>query len=638
MDVLLLAATASLTTYLPRHFIHSESTLSSAGQRLFVTLSLGLSLTLFSLSLIELVPGSWLLWLREVPNEASGSGSASNHHHHHHGGNYWTIAGAYRVILWTMAVLCTVLIPSAAGTQIFLARTTTGVDHKDHDEQKKRAFTVNKKRHWSVRIPDKCFSVLLKAAYFVLATIFRRIRSCCSQRKEKAQLPTLSTERGDEKRSFLGCSASRSLLFRFPRDPAFRRSAILGSFSGTALACSVLMCISPIVVEPSSNFSTRLLLRLVSWLCAVGILLSTVLNGFGSISLPYSCLAGLFLEPIPPDSVANAEIELEKAKATLEWKRKELESGRIPLPLGSSQSKKSIWRKVRSDFSDLGDEVNQRKKIMLTEIEFLETLIDEMSEDVEEMRHSQTISAKARSSAGRIRSWIGVAFSVLLLVRLFWAMSNVWNQYTLGVTLHRTSGVDPVTRILVWLSGHHVVNEGDLHTLSQFISLLLTAFLSFSQVRTFLQTARTVQRRLSNFYRRCYCKPRCRSSKADASPSSASGLSNSKHAWFFSLLVSALMCCYCLACIVLTKMMLPFEYRSSFSNALNVSAEENALFTIRSFAVDVAFSATAVLSGAVLAMILGIMRSNARRYGAIDNASLIKKSPSMLVTPTLAEP
>ena len=30
---------------------------------------------------------------------------------------------------------------------------------------------------------------------------------------------------------------------------------------------------------------------------------------------------------------------------------------------------------------------------------------------------------------------------------------------------------------MLWLLGHHIVEEGDLHTLSQFISLLITAFL-----------------------------------------------------------------------------------------------------------------------------------------------------------------
>lgn len=644
MDVVLFAATTSLTAYLPRRFIFAGGAKPSVGQRFVVAVSLWLSLALFSLSLLELVPGSWMLWIKVQPDDETSSADATLGDHHR------TIAGLYRWILWSTAVLCTTLIPCATGTQLILARNTREMDPLDEDDHKKRSFTSNIELHWSVRFLCKlvslAFILLWKALCCVMAPIGRALRSCSIGRKYKMQLPVVNV-RGE--RLLIGCYSRMNPIVRFLRDPAFRRSIVVGSIGGTALTWGLLFFVGPFVIEPSNNHSTLPLLRAVSWLCAVGIFLSALLNGFGSISLPYSCLAGLFLAPVPPEAIANAEIQLEKTKATLKVRIKEMESGVATLPSGGPQSHRTIWRKVQLNFSDIGDEVSRRRMKLITDIEFMETLIDEMSEDVEEMRYSQALSAQSRTAAGRVRSWVGVFFSVVLLNRLLSAISSVCNQYTSGIALYRNVGVDPVTQILLLLSGHHVVDKVDLHTLSQFISLLITAFLSFSQVRTFLRTAATVQRRVTNFYRRCYCKPRCSRAATCQRPLTSTYAESGKQSltsensegdydWFFAQLVSALMCCYCLACIVLTKMMLPFEFRSSFSRALCVGAEDNSLFTIRTYAVDVAFSAAAVVSGAILAMLFGIMRSNARRYGAGNNASATETRLSSYIIPQKTEP
>lgn len=685
MDVLLLAATGGLMACLPRRILspvvpasqpssphrsinnnnHNINRPLPGSGLLVFTISLGLSLTLFSLSVVELLPGSCLMWFSttaETDQQDIDDLSAKTKSDERRGG--WTISDAYRVVLWAMAIVCAVIIPSVIGTQVLLLAKTSAEDAinsreekpSDHDDKmRKGKFSSILTRHWFLRwlyrIVCAVVSSVFRAMHYTLAPLWRWVRTSGSGLCEKIQLPVLQSDRGAlEKRGFrVLLSSSSSVFQRFWYDPMFRRCVFLGSVGGTSFFCSLLLLVSPSVIEPSRTTMIHdliesrhlFLLRVVSWLCSVGILLSTVLNGFGSISLPYSCLAGLFLEQIPRDAIVNAEVALERARTSLSEKINDVNSGgMINVPLGHSQPtpvssgssstlNRFIWKKVSRNFSGMGDEVSRRKQVLRTEIEFLETLIDEMSADIEEMRASDTVSSEARSSSGRIRSWIGVFGSVFLLVRLAWAMSSVWSQYTFGLIAYRASRVDPVTRIMLWLTGNHIVRDKDFHTLAQFVSLAITACLSFSQMRTFLRICATVQRRFANFYRRCHCKPRCRASMVDYDdiPLDVSPF-NKETTWYLSYMISLLMCCYCLACVVLTKMMLPDEYRSSFSSALHVSATENDMFTIRTFTIDATFSVTAIFTGVILAMTLGIMRSNARRYGSIDNDVSVKRQAS----------
>ena len=604
-----------------------------------IHLALGLSLSLFALALLEAAPTHWLFWLRNI-------------------------SAAYRTVLWGMTAVVVVLIPSSCGTQILARRAFAIEQNVDDEERKKLSFKPSREHHPALRLLYKSLSVLANTIYYVLlAPIYYAVitpvgRLVCRKRKEKGPILAMNNvERSPTSREEESKAAKNHPLLLILRDASFRQSAILGTIGGTLLVGGVLAGITPLVIEVSSQHDTSTLARAVSWLCATGILLSALLNGFGSVSLPYSCLAGLFLEPVHPDAIAKAEIELQQARTSLTSRLQEVKNLSVALPSSSStnnlssrrsssSSRWSLRKVVRRNFSDLGDEVSHRRSALLAEIDFVDALIEEMSADVEEMRSSQAVSEKARTTTGRIRSWIGVVFSVVLLVRLCSSVSSVWYQYHYGFIEHR-SGADPITRMLLWLLGHHVVSEEDLQRLSQFISLILTGLLSISQLRNFLRTATTVQRRLSILYRRCYCKPRCtstslrdRSGGSVKSSTDFEGVSTGSE-YIFSNLVASLMCCYCLACVVLTKMMLPFEYRSEFSAVLGMEEgdEEREIFLIRTFAVNVLFSLTALVSALVLAVILGIMKANTSRYSkSIDNHAAVQLSPKSVAEPLIWEP
>ena len=267
-------------------------------------------------------------------------------------------------------------------------------------------------------------------------------------------------------------------------------------------------------------------------------------------------------------------------------------------------------------FSDLKEELKHRRQILQTEIDFLEDLIRETALDIDELKYTQSQAVAARTSIGRIKSWIGIVFSIILLVRLLNAGFSIWNTTSNVLTYHtnnskRSQHNDIVTTTLLWLTGRNYISHKRYNMISQMVSLGLTAVLSFTQVRTFLRTVTILNRRLSKFYTKCYCGDAtnvCGSNNNMIGVDhSSTGISVSLH----SQMIGGFLGCYSLACIVLIKMMLPKESSVSFSAALGTD-----MFTVHAAVINLVFFTSAVISTSVLGMLFAIQRQNNLRHAA----------------------
>jgi Abscisic acid G-protein coupled receptor/The Golgi pH Regulator (GPHR) Family N-terminal len=648
MDVLLLTLSGAGSTYLSRQCWNHSKSSSFSGHDILWAIAVGLSGLLFALNLLELLPPSWFLWIQ--------SSDAVDVNRRFYG---FTLTEAYRIVLWSMAIHCVTIIPSAMGihlafylTERWKCLNSKGAD-KDHpsdddaDEKKKRSFLRNRPaaQHWTIRFGTAVLSnTVLVLVRIVHSYALRPVITLCwkssSCGKEKTLPRTLSSDSVHSQRRIGGSNCPNVYVWlRGSLDPTVRRCVLWGCAGGMITACLMFMWISPFVIDSGNIKSKGVLTLVISWLCAVGILLSTLLNGFGCVSLPYSCMAGFFLNPIPEKAIANAEQELEQLKSDWKNKMQELESPDTSVSLGGSSAisppkRYFSWRLTRREFSDMGDAVRRRKATAMSQMEFLNTLIEEMSANVEEMRHVQMISLQARTRMGRIKSWMGVFFSLILLSRLYAALSNVGHHF-IFVGLSSPQGregveanVDPISRILLFLSGHQFMTTEGMHNLSQCISLILSAVLSVSQIKVFLRVMTSIQQRVQHFYRRRWY---CRSCGSRDLQEESNMRGDKHHLWFLSHPLSLFLCCYSVACTVLTKMMLPPEYRTQFSRALYEDTEHQAhptVLTIRTDTVDLTYSCTALVSGLILAILLSILRSNVRRYNAVMDGAYYQNHAS----------
>eukprot|EP00536_Pseudo-nitzschia_multiseries_P008434 jgi/Psemu1/257232/estExt_Genewise1Plus.C_2140008 len=409
---------------------------------------------------------------------------------------------------------------------------------------------------------------------------------------------------------------------------------ILGGICGIAFTIGTLSTIGPLVVQPPSRHETTTLSLVVSWICALGLLISAILNGFGCVSLPYANLSGFFLL-VRPDYISKLEAELRSLQDTLTKKRATLKGLKVEVSSlhssrGTSRSAVSgspsnafsmssllTQNNGKTAFSELGDELRNRRQIMQTEIAFIEDLVRETALDLEELKDSQVTAIAARSSIGKAKSYVGIVFSVILLVRLFLAGFSIFKNYDTLLNTdyalyrhhHTRPQSDIVTTTLLWLTGHHYFSLNQYNTVSQIVSLVLSAALSFSQVRLFLRTATIVHRRVAGFTKKHFGGD----SIAGAELLAKESLDRNPTGGVLWPIISAFLGCYSLACIVLIKMMLPKKFSVAFSMAMY----ETSIFTVHSSIVDVVFFSSAILSTCIFGMLLGIQRQNILKHADI---------------------
>ena len=620
MDVALFGASVIVSTVLPQRITITQT------EQSYISISLFLSLSLFSLTLADAIPDSWLMILSNDDAANYGDPLVASYH-------LFTIARVYWILLWSLCMFLLVGLPCVTGAAAAqgLAKWMETTIHVDRNDKTKNPLRLMwRKLPWWVKI-------VCQLVGFMVSKLFKTLRQYCGLHSKSTEPILVMTVKDDEmKRTGSDDEEWRPIATPTNRQSlsvsSHRNVLVLGCVAATGSTIVVVSSIGPLVVHASND--SGFLSIAVSWLCAIGLVVAALLNGFGSVSMPYSCLVGLYLEPIQPEAITRAEAELQSVLGALKNKMAQLNemsksvtarstrlhltppsSGNAfsfnlkgPLKSGSSQSKGTI-----PSFSELGDEFSQRRRVLQNEIEFLVVLCKDLKEDIDEMRQSQAVAAEARTTAGTVRSWLGVVFSLVLIVRLVSAGVSIWG-YNMPEASKRPRG-DFITTTLLWLTGHNFVDQKDFTMLSQFVSLVLTAILSFSQIRTFLRTIASVNRRLDRFYSRYSHSFGTINSKPDdvLSPqslpmenSSLWGASGAIH----SHLITSTMGCYFLSCIVLIKMMLPGHYSAGFSAALGGLD----LFTIHAPVVNSMYACSAVCTAAVLGMLSGIQRQNTIRH------------------------
>ncbi|KAL7569161.1 hypothetical protein ACA910_016987 [Epithemia clementina (nom. ined.)] len=617
MDLVLITGSLALSLYLPRQVTRhvsspadypppptfpknnqqsdangggSGNATATALAPVTISVSTAISFLLLSLSILEAFPSSWMIVL---------DGSL--------------LPTVYKILFAILVFSVFIVFPFAAGSkqQQFLLHAWQESAFSDVEVAKKQRMMTWNSRGLS--------SYLLLFLLCLVRSLLRAVYYCFAllpvfllKKKDKGPiLATTSSHRQENKHN--------PTYFNGVTSYGLRYYSILGG----VLCCLAVFCIlsvlGPWVIRTTDK--TPFLTIAVSWLTAVGLLLSACINGFGSVSMPYSCLAGFYLEPIRLEAISNAHEEIQQASSSLKHRKKLLESsGGLTLQTGASViSSKSSTTHRSKRFSDIGEESKLRRRNLQTEIEFLETLVEEMKDEAADMQQMQEMAAGARTFAGRCKLWLGAVFSLILVVRLFSAAVFLWNHdygSLPGDHERQRSGSDPITMILLWLVGHDYVTQQDYNTLSQFISCAMTAVLSFSQVRTFFRTMNSVNRRLRHFYQKVPCLTFCSSSPSSSSASStctssSAGITDSSWGVYENFL-ACLMVCYFLSCIVLTKLMLPLDYRAAFAEALGDDTES--ILRIRSYSLNFTFTLSALTTAFLLGVILGIQRQNTVRH------------------------
>ena len=582
MDLILLAASIGTTICVPPRILSMPSSSSSS-----MTTAFGLSMGIFSLSILEVVPSTWLAVLDHDTDGEFHSG-------------YMTITGSYRILLWTMCLWTILILPTIIGGQAY-ARPDKAHHGIHVDETKKIGTWPTQPNPWWFRCILKslrfAWGFLSQALLLPLYHLIQKQIQYLTDKNRSEPILALSHNgaAGSQERS-------SSRTSKIPSYTLSSTSYNIGASAGVMSTFIILRTFGSLVISHQGH-SYNILSTLVSWLCAVGLMLSSILNGFGSVSLPHSCLAGFYLQPIHPAVMAQAETELQSTIKALEFTMTELDEGSPTAATVLTNNRRK--QASRKSFANCAHNEGGRKHGLQQDCNFLDMLVEELREDVAEMKHAHFLASQARTLLGQIKAYIGMFFSVILLLRLY---SSILSVIQMDETTSTSSTRDPITAVLVWLTGHHYVNQHDFTNLSQGISLLLTVILSFSQFQTFLRTTESVHRRLLLIYRKCQCAQK----RGTATLHTIKRNTTQEESQISMHILAALTGCYCISCVVLIKMNVPLEYRAGFTAAIGGSD-----FTIHSSALNLLFSVSAVVSSMVLGLLFGIQRQNTKRHATI---------------------
>jgi Abscisic acid G-protein coupled receptor/The Golgi pH Regulator (GPHR) Family N-terminal len=652
MDVFLFGTSMSLSAYLPRFLFDSKT------EQATMFLAMGLSLSLFSVAISEAVPKGTVVLLSER-----------------------NISTAYWILLWLLSIHLLVVLPSLAGASV--AESLGGLFGGDGKDDQKYPHFPWRRLPWWIRFTLGFFRILVRNAFHCCRFGFRYL----TRRRGSIESSTLVMTIHDEEMVKIASSGSmetdvsprsskRGSVTISPRSitsnsnhngkdavriqshysPRIRLLMVFGGICGIVSVMVTASWLAPLVVQPPTRpqddteqaSTTTTLSLIVSWICAVGLLISALLNGFGSVSLPYANLGGLCLTPVRAETLTKLGGELRSMQEAMVKKRTTLRELTVEVSAaprssgvqtnrssGTPTSNMNFSKLTQNGFSELGDELKNRRQILQTEIDFLEDLVKETQLDIEELKYSQSVAAAARTDVGKFKSLVGIFFSIVLLVRLFNAGYSIWSaSHFLFNTdvVHKKVNGDIVTTVLLWLTGRNYVSHKRYNMLSQMVSLALTSFFSFTQVRTFLRTVTIVNRRWERFYKRFYCGQVGVSSGTSSNggsnsgsttiPSLTSGDTARGSVSFHSQLIAGFLGCYSLACIVLIKMMLPDEFSVAFSSALGQSD----IFVLHAYVINIVFFSSAVISTVILGMLLGIQRQNNLRHAATTSLSPSEKA------------
>lgn len=508
------------------------------------------SMLLLSMSILEAAPFAWLVLFDR--------GSVFV---------WW-----YRALLWTLCVLLLCVHPFMIG--IILGTSLFSYQHppKNQTERRRKSvFATCLSVVWiAVRISVvSCWKILLRLLpckrKVTGPVALQRFRRCCTTSVTVVALITLSV-------FVTFAMLLGSLTLQFKSDPDQRGFVAVNDSSDEGSV---------------ETFLKRGPLQLmVASVCAFGMIIASLLNGFGSASLPHANLVGLLYKPASPALVAKVEDDLKYATKSLQEKQMILDD---------------ILRNPRSLSSSLEDQRQQTISQLREECNFLSSLAADLKFDVQEMKHSQQLALSARMGRriryGRVVT--GVAFSVILVVRVvFAARSFVGTRDAMMPTS------DPLTSVALFLIRKNFVTQEFYERVRQGISLILAAVLSLSQIRAFFRIINIVGRKANKAFGMCSSASSCKERTGNASRGLLLTVS------------SFIMGCYFMSCVTVVKMFLPIEYRSSFSAAVGLHFDFNTIFLQQMYV------GAAIATAIILCALTGIQKSRSDCYQLDGQLSL----------------
>lgn len=373
LDLLLFSSCVGITKYISRHEATSSPRLrssSSAGiihkspssprepyskapatpllhraSHIIFQTTLLLSLWLFCLSILEAAPSSWLLIIHETS----------------------FFVQFYRINLWALCILLEIAIPTFLGVLVIFSGAASDVDTSSSTPSSSKDKHSKHKLLMLIQILWISFRFIFLATWYILKKLLSMFLPSDWLNKDQGTVANLrENECINNNRMYRNCSAKVVLPVLFALSVSFW---ILSTLS--------TIVISDKSIESYSNPNTNMiqhkhkisqyclwivgphspLKNMVKMACALGMIIASLLNGFGCASMPHTNLVGMYLKPTSAAVLAKVEEDYFYAAQNLEEKKYML-SGMLQLsPSSSLQADNMKIKLLKEEITFLGKTV-----------------------------------------------------------------------------------------------------------------------------------------------------------------------------------------------------------------------------------------------------------------------------------------
>jgi hypothetical protein len=296
--------------------------------------------------------------------------------------------------------------------------------------------------------------------------------------------------------------------------------------------------LSPALPQGSHKYGV---LDAVGRVGALGLILVSILSGYGTVSVPFGYLC-LFVRPVEQGEIAAMDSQMQQAMVSKKQKIAKVEQLRMDLRTKKEGSKlaSGFFSKFVNAIGSAGTrKIVQDIAALEVEISALSSLEAALLADVEDLKKQRRKALLSRTLRGHAENLLGYILSLYCVFRIINSSS--------ALVLGEDTSSDPVSRTIALCLGFFSLSV-DVHTVSQYMTLAFVGFISITSLRGFMMH----MQRFFSFFR-----------------GSGIGISSTG----FVLMLAELLGLYAISTLLLLRRQLPEQYRATVTDAIGGELE-----------------------------------------------------------------
>lgn len=300
--------------------------------------------------------------------------------------------------------------------------------------------------------------------------------------------------------------------------------------------------LAPVIPLGASSVERYGMLDAVGRVGALGLILVSVLSGYGTVSVPFSYLS-LFIRPVETGEISAMESQLQQTMVSKKQKIAKVDTLKMDLKAKkeSDQAKSGFFSKFINSIGSVGiRKIMHDIASLEVEIASLSSLEAALVADVRDLKKQRQKAIISRTMKGHLQNFLGYLLSLYCIYRMIASF--------LALLLGEDTSSDPVSKTIavvlrVFTGGSITI---DVQMISQYMTLAFVGFISITSLRGFMMH---MQRFFSIF----------RGSRI-----SSVG---------FVLMLTELLGFYTISSLLLLRRQLPEQYRTTVTDAIGGDLE-----------------------------------------------------------------